>query len=152
MYFQCRAIREKQAAAEIFSSSRGASRRSERLSKMATVAYEDEETQDQIHHDDPYASDYHPNSESETDSEDHIVSLASMPIPSARTSQFALREIPSSQAGPSGVRAGRRPCTPLPSKQVSQVCSINSQLSCCMLHSCMLSYLLCFSALMLYAS
>ena len=96
---------------------------------MAAVAYEDEETQDHMPHGDAYASDYHPNSESETDSDEHIVSLASTPIPSARSRQFAGSEIPSSQAGPSAFCVGRRPCTPRPLKQVSQVCSHNVKIN-----------------------
>lgn len=122
-YFQCRAICEKEAAVKICSVHRGAIRRSERLKKMAAVAYEDEETQDQIAHGDPYASDYHPNSESETDSDEHIVSLATTPIASGRGRQATLSEIRPSQVAPSAFCAGRRPCTPRPSRQVSQVCA-----------------------------
>ena len=83
------------------------------------MAYEDEETQEQFPHGDCYASDYHPNSESESDFDDQIVSLASSPVPTTRGRQAALASIPSSQVGPSGVRVGIRPGTPRPSKQVS---------------------------------
>ena len=95
---------------------------------MAAVAYEDEETQDQIPHSDPNASDYNPNSESETDSEEHIVSLASTPIPSARSGQFPLSKFASSQAGPSVFCSNTRACTPRPSKQVIQV-SLETQVN-----------------------
>ena len=108
------------------SGGRGATRRSERLTKMAAVAYEDEETQEQVAHGDNYASDYHPNPESETDSDEHIVSLASTPIPSGRGRHATLSENRPSQVAPSGFCAGRRPCTPRPSKQVSQVCAPTS--------------------------
>jgi hypothetical protein len=112
-------IKEKEeAAVKIHRSASGASRRSERLSKMAAVAYEDEDTQEQFPHGDCYASDYHPNSESESDFDEQIVSLASSPVPTARGRQAALQSIPSSQVGPFGVRAGIRPGTPRPSKQV----------------------------------
>jgi hypothetical protein len=93
---------------------------------MASVAYEDEETQQQFPIGECYASDYHPNSESETDSDEEIVSLASTPVPIGRTRQGAPRPALSSQVPAPSSQAGRRPRTPRPSKQVSQVCACNN--------------------------
>jgi hypothetical protein len=132
----CRLIAEKEEAVKILRSSSGATRRSVRLAKMAAVAYDDEETQQQLQHGECYASDYQPNSESEADSEEEIVSLASTPVPIGRGRQGAPQSRLSSQVPPSSVQAARRPGTPRPSRHLSQVCAriaILSQLGICVL-------------------
>ena len=94
-----------------------------RLAKMAAIAYDDEETQQQFPHGDCYASDYQPHSESETDSDEEIVSLASTPVPIGRDRQGASQSRLSSQVPPSSLQAARRPGTPRPSRHLSQVCA-----------------------------
>ena len=86
---------------------------------MAAVTYEDEETQEQFPNGDYYASDCHGASDSETNSDEPIASLAATPVPNARSRHVILQSTQSRHPPPPALRDGRRPCTPRPCKQVS---------------------------------